>query len=98
MNQLAVITRKDLSLFGCPHCSSKRGSKLISILDFYIWTCDDCEEESGIVKSKFIEIFSIELKNTDVMDFIDKHPFRDTFEHFPVWGLPQTQSILIELN
>jgi len=96
--QLIVITRADLSLFGCPHCSSKKGSKLISLLDFYVWACDSCEEESAIVKSKLAEVFTIELINTEVHDLIGKHPFRDDSIKIPIFGLTKQQTISIRAN
>lgn len=96
--QLIVITRADLSLFGCPHCSSKHGSKLISLLDVYVWACDSCEEESAIVKSKLTEIFTMELRNTDVRDLIGKHPFRDDSIKIPIFGLTIQKTISVRAN
>lgn len=84
-NQLVVITKTDLSLFGCPHCSSRDGSKLISLMDFYIWACDSCEGESAVVKSKLAEIFTMDLKNTDLVDLVGKHPFRDSSIKIPIF-------------
>lgn len=97
-NQLVVITQLDLSLFGCPHCSSGRGSRLITFSKCFLWACDFCEEESAIVQKKLAELMTIDIKNTEVQDLIGKHPFKDVSIKIPIFNLNEKQNNSARVN
>jgi hypothetical protein len=76
MNQLYVISQNDLLQFGCPHCGCVDGGMFITWQSVSLWCCDDCAKEIVIVKKSIFEIFEMKIQDTDVLDYIGKHPYK----------------------
>lgn len=97
-NQLVVITQSDLSTFGCPYCSSGRGSRLITISNCFLWACDSCEEETAIVQKTLAELLTIDVRNTEIKDLVGKHPFKDASVKIPIFNLAKDKSHSVRVN
>jgi hypothetical protein len=76
MNQLYVISQTDLLHFGCPHCGCVDGGMFLTWRNVSLWCCDNCAKEIAIVKKSIIEIFEMKIRDTNVLDYIGKHPYK----------------------
>jgi ribosomal protein L37AE/L43A len=78
-HHLYVISREDLSQFGCPHCGCVEGVKYISYNTTFIWACESCRTDTAVVTSSINEINEIRVRNTNIHDIIGNHPYKRKF-------------------
>jgi hypothetical protein len=76
MDQLVVISKLDLSNFGCPYCGSVKGGIFIINGTCSIWGCEDCAFECAIVLASINEVNQFDIRNTKIVDYVGNHPRR----------------------
>lgn len=75
-SELVVISKQELSDFGCPNCGSKHGSVFFTYnKTAYSWGCYECGEDLIIVESSISEVNDITFKNTLLVNMVGVHPW-----------------------
>jgi len=89
--ELIVVSKEELTRFGCPHCGGATEDDFLSFGSCSIICCDACGHQCATVKNSCDELVSVR-SGTDIQNLIGQHPYKrqnDRMIAAPLFVIPK---------